>query len=126
MHQTWGRADVLQSRIDDVARYRDVVPGVRASEAAGVATSDTARAQLTLSSPFDSADGIMARRQVAPGTVTLEGESGSLTHVRWRWALGSCTLTGALLEPLTFPNMSFYIFHLTSLKELDRFTPQAF
>jgi ribosome-associated toxin RatA of RatAB toxin-antitoxin module len=106
MHQTWGRADVLQSRIDDVARYRDVVPGVRASEPAGDATEDTARAQLTLSSPFDSADGVMARRRVAPGVVTLEGESGSLAPVRWRWDVIRDAQRGTIVELTSAVNES--------------------
>ncbi len=84
-HQTWGRADVLQSRIDDVAHYHDLVPGVRRSDATGDATGDTARADVSLSSPFDSGAGVIARRRVSPGVVTLEGETGSLHGARWRW-----------------------------------------
>lgn len=84
-HQTWGRADVLQSRIDDVTRYSEFVPGVRRSDATGASTADTARADVSLSSPFDSGAGVLARRRVSPGVVTLEGETGSLHGARWRW-----------------------------------------
>ena len=84
-HQTWGRADVLRARIDDVARYRELVPGVRRSEVTGDATGDVARASVTLNSPFDSADGVLARRHLTPDSVLLEGETGSLHGARWRW-----------------------------------------
>ena len=82
VHQTWGRADVLQQRLEDLTHYHDHVPGVQVDDGATVE-----RAELRMSNSLDSANGLVVRRNDAPGTVLLEGRTGSLRGVRWRWDL---------------------------------------
>ncbi len=104
MHQTFGRDDVLRARIDDVARYREVVPGVRRSEAVGEANPHEARAAVAFDSPFDRGEGELTRRHDGADTVFVEGTTGSLRGARWRWDITRDPAHGTLVALTTTVN----------------------
>lgn len=83
--QTWGRADVLRARLEDIGHYSEHVPGVRLSRAEGDTTSDRVRATFSVNTPFDTADGTLVRRRAPDGAIFLDGDSGAFAQTGWRW-----------------------------------------
>jgi carbon monoxide dehydrogenase subunit G len=97
LHQTWGQHEVLRRRLDDIARYSAVLPGVRRSEVEGETTGDEVRATMRIDTPFDEATGMVVRRREGEGTVLIEGRSGTLNGARWRWDLTRDPARGTLV-----------------------------
>jgi len=103
--QTFGPAAEVIARVRDVARYRDHLPGVRASSwDAPPAEGTPARAHLLLRTPFDAGEGEVERRLEGPATVFIDGRSGELAGSRWRWDVTTDPIRGTFLSLTGVPN----------------------
>ncbi len=80
--QTWGSAEELRARIEDVSAWSQHIPGVR--ESAWREGGEVAR--LVLRTSFDEAEGAVRRRVADDGAVMVEGSEG-LAGTSWRWDL---------------------------------------
>lgn len=103
--QTWGSAAEVLARVRDVSRYRDHLPGVRASSWTAPSAGDApARAHLLLRTPFEAGEGDVERRLEGPGTVYIEGRSGELAGSRWRWDVTADPARGTFLSLTGVPS----------------------
>lgn len=97
--QTFGPAAEVIARVRDVSRYRDHLPGVRAS-AWNALPSDASPspAHLLIRTPFESGEGDVERRLEGPSTVFVDGRSGELAGSRWRWDVSTDPSRGTFLS----------------------------
>ncbi len=103
--QTYGPAAEVLARVQDVSRYRDHLPGVRASSWDAVPTDAApSRAHLLLRTPFDAGEGDVERRLEGPSTVFVDGRSGELAGSRWRWDVSTDPTRGTFLSLTGVPN----------------------
>lgn len=84
--QTWGPAEALRARLEDVGSWSQHVPGVRDTAWEDAQETPARAARLSLRSSFDQADGTVARTVGPDGSILVEGRGG-LDGVSWRWDL---------------------------------------
>lgn len=84
--QTWGPAEELRARLEDVGAWSRHVPGVRETAWEGDGAGPSPSARISLRSSFDQADGTVVRTVGPDGAILVEGR-GELEGVAWRWDL---------------------------------------
>lgn len=91
--QTWGSADELRARLEDVGGWSRHIPGV--SESASTDASRSAR--VVLRSSFDSAEGTLRRTLTDDGAVLVEGADG-MEGLAWRWDIHRSPRFGTIVS----------------------------